>query len=143
MQVHRILATKGTEVTTVDPDTSVAEVVNELAKHGIGAIVVSEDGESIVGIVSERDVVRRLAKEPETLLELPVSEIMTSSVYTCDPKDQMETLMATMTHKRIRHVPVLKDDKLVGIISIGDVVKFRLQDLETENQQLVEYISGR
>ncbi len=143
MQVNRILATKGTEVTTVAPDTSIAEVVSELAKHGIGAIVVSEDGESIAGIVSERDVVRRLAKEPETLLELPVSEIMTSSVYTCDPKDQMETLMATMTHKRIRHVPVLKNDKLVGIISIGDVVKFRLQDLETENQQLVEYISGR
>jgi CBS domain-containing protein len=143
MQVHRILATKGSKVTTVAPDTSIAEVVNELAKHGIGAIVVSEDGESIAGIVSERDVVRRLATEPETLLELPVSEIMTSSVYTCEPKDQMETLMATMTHKRIRHVPVLKDDKLVGIISIGDVVKFRLQDLETENQQLVEYISGR
>ncbi|MFV1989903.1 MAG: CBS domain-containing protein [Acidimicrobiales bacterium] len=143
MQVQRILASKGSEVTTVAPDTTISDVVAALAKHRIGAIVVSEDGESIAGIVSERDVVRRLAKEPETLMKLAVSEIMTTSVYTCGPEDQMDSLMVVMTDKRIRHVPVLKSDKLIGIISIGDVVKCRLQNLETENQQLVEYISGR
>lgn len=143
MQVRRILAMKGTEAETVIPSTKISDVLAKLAEFNFGALVVSVDGKSIDGIVSERDIVRRLAQEPDAVLSLPVSDLMTTTVHCCSPDDKLDDLMAIMTDKRIRHVPVREDGDLAGMISIGDVVKCRVQELETTNQQLVDYISGR
>jgi CBS domain-containing protein len=140
MQVQGILAVKGSDVATVEPGASVRDAVAQLRDRGVGALVVSADGRSIDGIVSERDVVRRLADGPE-VLDVEVRAVMTADVYTCGPTDTVDALMALMTEHRIRHVPVVDDARhLVGIISIGDVVKQRLGDLEGENRALVEYI---
>jgi CBS domain-containing protein len=140
MQVQGILAVKGSDVATVEPVSSVRDAVAQLRDRGIGALVVSADGRSIDGIMSERDVVRRLADGPE-VLDVEVREVMTADVYTCGPTDTVDALMALMTEHRIRHVPVVDGERhLVGIISIGDVVKQRLGDLEGENRALVEYI---
>jgi CBS domain-containing protein len=140
MQVQVILAVKGSDVATVGPDVSVRDAVTQLRDRGVGALVVSTDGQSIDGIVSERDVVRRLADGPE-VLDVDVRAVMTSDVYTCGPTDTVGALMALMTEHRIRHVPVVDAERhLIGIISIGDVVKQRLGDLEGENRALVEYI---
>lgn len=144
MRISSLLQTKGAAVATVAPSAPVSEVVHRLADHGVGALVVSDDGAGIVGIVSERDVVRRLHEHGGTVLERPVAEIMTVDVRTCGLGDLVEELMATMTEHRIRHVPVLDDGRLVGIVSIGDVVKVRLGELETERSTLLEYLhSGR
>jgi CBS domain-containing protein len=140
MQVQGILADKGNDVATVAPDVVVRDAVGQLRDRGIGALVVSADGRSIDGIVSERDVVRHLADGPE-VLDVEVRTVMTSDVYTCGPTDTVDQLMALMTQHRIRHVPVVDDEgHLLGIVSIGDVVKQRLGDLEGENRALVEYI---
>jgi CBS domain-containing protein len=140
MQVQGILAVKGSDIATVTPDISVREAVARLRDRGVGALVVSEDGHSIDGIVSERDIVRRLADGPE-VLDVQVRDVMTADVHTCGPTDTVEMLMALMTEHRIRHIPVVDDKRqLVGIVSIGDVVKQRLGDLEGENRALVEYI---
>jgi CBS domain-containing protein len=140
MQVQGILADKGNDVATVAPDITVRDAVGQLRDRGIGALVVSADGRSIDGIVSERDVVRHLADGPE-VLDVEVRTVMTSDVYTCAPIDTVDQLMALMTEHRIRHVPVVDDEgHLLGIVSIGDVVKQRLGDLEGENRALVEYI---
>ena len=140
MRINQVLAAKAIqEVVTVSPDASVREMLGLLAAHNVGALVVSNDGKRLAGIVSERDVVRRLT-EVENLLDAPVSSIMTTDVHTCDGEHPVNDLMLVMTERRIRHVPVIKDDVLVGIISIGDVVKNRMQELEFERDQLDSYV---
>jgi CBS domain-containing protein len=141
MRISEILRSKGGEVTTVEPEAKVRQLLALLAEHNIGAVVVSTDGKTIEGIASERDIVRRLNERGAGLLDEPVSAIMTATVRTCDPGDKVEDLRATMTEHRIRHVPVVRDGELAGIVSIGDVVKSAIAELETEREQLVHYIS--
>jgi len=142
MRINQVLAGKGSsEVVTVRPDASVRELIGMLADHNIGALVVSGDGARVDGIVSERDVVRRL-HEDEHVLDSPVSAIMTADVHTCEGDQPVTSLMAVMTDQRVRHVPVVKDGKLAGIVSIGDVVKSRMSELEFERDQLDSYVHG-
>ena len=139
-----MLRDKGDFVATIPPEATVTEVLAGLAEHGVGALVVTPDGEHIAGIVSERDIVRALHHRGTTILSEPVSTVMTADVHTCSPDASVDSLMAVMTERRIRHVPVVVDGALTGIVSIGDVVKHRVHDLEDENTKLVEYIqSGR
>ena len=126
---------------TISPDASVRELIALLAEHNVGALIVSADGTSVDGIVSERDVVRRLVEHDE-VLQGPVSQIMTSSVETADEQGLLDDLMKTMTERRIRHVPILTDGRLTGIISIGDIVKYRIDQLEFERDQLDHYVHG-
>ena len=140
MQIAQLLRRKGQEVATVDREATVAAVLTLLAERGIGALVVSPDGETIEGIVTERDVVRALPEQGAALLDQPVSAVMTSAVRTCVPTASVHDLARTMTDHRIRHVPVTEDGRMVGIVSIGDVVKARLDELEQERAQLVDYI---
>jgi CBS domain-containing protein len=138
MRVSSILKSKGTHVETTRPDTTVFSVVWALKTKGIGALVVSEDGATPLGVVSERDIVRGLTEHGPQLLGLPVSRVMTSPVITCAPEDTVTALMARMTRHRIRHLPVLEGGRLRGIVSIGDVVKHRLDELELEANVLRE-----
>ncbi|WP_084956359.1 CBS domain-containing protein [Thermoactinospora rubra] len=140
MLIGTILRAKGSQVTTVRPDATVKELLAKLAEHNIGAVVVSADGASIDGIVSERDVVRRLHDRGAEVLDGPVSEIMTSQVRTCGPNVNVDELRRTMTEHRIRHVPVVDNGRMVGIVSIGDVVKSAIEELETEKASLVDYL---
>lgn len=142
MRIADVLARKGGTVVTIAPDRTVRELLALLAEHGIGAVVVSGDGTSVAGIVSERDVVRRLHAAGDAVLDGAVSAIMTVDVHTCTPDDTVEGLMETMTARRFRHVPVVVDGELVGIMSIGDVVKRRLEHLQAERDQLTAYIQS-
>jgi CBS domain-containing protein len=142
MNVEIILKTKGSEVATTKPDAPLAAVAGELATRKIGALVVSADGNSVDGIVSERDIVRSIAESGAAALDKPVSTVMTRDVFTCSQKDSMQDLMATMSKKRIRHLPVTEDGKLCGMISIGDVVKYRLEEVEYEAEALRGFIAG-
>ena len=139
MRISDVLRSKGSDVATVDPGLSVSGLIAELARHNVGAMVVVEH-EAVVGIVSERDVVRQINERGSALLNAPVAEIMTSSVVTCDPHDSVDSLAETMTERRIRHMPVLDEGRLVGIVSIGDVVKSRISQLESDREQLESYI---
>lgn len=140
MRIRQLLRRKGGEVATVDAEASVRTALDLLAERGIGALVVSADGRGVDGIVSERDVVRALHRRGAELLADPVSSVMTAQVHTCVPDAGVEELARTMTERRVRHVPVVEDGVLVGIVSIGDVVKARLDQLEEERAQLVGYI---
>ncbi|MEV7007560.1 CBS domain-containing protein [Streptosporangium sp. NPDC051022] len=140
MLIGAILQAKGSNVATVHPGATVTELLAVLAGNNIGAAVVSEDGFSIVGIVSERDVVRRLHDRGAGVLGASVASIMTTEVRTCAPDAQVEDLRQTMTTHRIRHVPVVAEGRLVGIVSIGDVVKSAIETLETEKAYLVDYL---
>ncbi|MBW4722251.1 CBS domain-containing protein [Saccharothrix obliqua] len=140
MRIADVLRSKGSAVAAVGAGASVAELVAALAEHNVGAMVVLGDA-GIVGIVSERDVVRRLCDRGGALLEAPVAEIMTTEVFTCSPKDTVDGLTVLMTERRIRHVPVVDDGALVGIVSIGDVVKSRISQLEEGHDQLTAYIA--
>ena len=142
MNVEIILKTKGNEVATTKPDATLAEVAGELSSRRIGALVVSGDGQSVDGIISERDIVRAVAESGAEALSKPVSTAMTSDVFTCSRHDSMEELMKTMSGKRIRHLPVTEDDRLCGMISIGDVVKYRLEEVEYEAEALRGFIAG-
>lgn len=140
MKISDVLKSKtSSEVVTTSPTQTVRELVALLAEKNIGAVVVSEDGSAVAGIVSERDVVRRLA-EPGGLLDAPVSQIMTSDVFTAEPGDSLDSLMQLMTERRIRHVPVVSDGALVGVVSIGDVVKHKITQLQFERDQLDSYV---
>lgn len=142
MNVQSILGSKGTDVVTVRDDISLADAATALRDHRVGALIVSNDGQHIDGIISERDVVRALANHGATALGRPVSSAMSADVVTCRADDAVESLMVSMTERRIRHIPVIDDDAVLGgVISIGDVVKGRLGQLETENQQLYDYIT--
>ena len=143
MLIVTMLRSKGDFVATVPPTATVRELLGILAEHRIGAVVVSS-GDAIAGIVSERDVVRHLVAAGGELLDRPVSAIMTTDVVTCRGDTPVDELMATMTDRRIRHVPVVDDDgALVGIVSIGDLVKSRISELESERDDLVGYIGTR
>ncbi|GAA0935795.1 CBS domain-containing protein [Actinocorallia libanotica] len=140
MRIADILRAKGDQVATVPPQATVRDLLAALAGHNIGAVVVSPDGVVIEGIVSERDVVRRLHEHGAALLDSPVSAIMSSPVRTCAPGDAVEGLRRVMTEHRVRHLPVVAGGRLAGIVSIGDVVKSAIDQLETEREQLVGYI---
>lgn len=142
MRITDVLRNKGNLVVTIAPDKSVSELLDQLAEHGVGALVVSQDGSTVEGIVSERDVVRRLQQLGADLLAHPVSDIMTANVHTAVPQTDLEDLMRLMTDRRFRHVPVVEDGSLVGIVSIGDVVKHRIDYLQAERDQLTAYITG-
>jgi CBS domain-containing protein len=140
MLIGTILQSKGTGVATVRPQATVSELLARLAELNIGAVVVSEDGVTIAGIVSERDVVRRLHERGAGILNEPVSTIMTVDVRTCPPDANVEDLRHMMTNHRVRHVPVVRGGRLVGIVSIGDVVKCTIEELEVEKEALVGYL---
>ena len=142
MQISQLLRHKGREVATIDGTENVRTALAVLADKGIGALVVSSDGRRIDGIVSERDVARGLHDRGAALLTEPVSSVMTAQVHTCPPDASVHDLAQTMTDKRVRHVPVVADGELLGIVSIGDVVKARLDELEEERRQLVDYIQS-
>jgi CBS domain-containing protein len=152
MTVQHVLKNKGSQVSTISPEATLTELVDELAEHRIGAMVVSADGKHIDGIVSERDIVRALRSDgglPSmresrlvALDRVTVAEIMTSEVTTCKPETSIDEVMTTMTSGRIRHVPVLgEEESLVGIVSIGDIVAARISHLEWERSALVDYVT--
>jgi len=142
MNVETILGTKGRAVATIRPEDTVGAAVEALVSGNIGALVASEDGEHVDGIVSERDIVHALARHGDALLALTVAEVMTRSVVTCDPTESVAELMAEMTNRRIRHLPVVENGLLCGIVSIGDVVKNRLDEIEYEARSLRSFIAG-
>jgi CBS domain-containing protein len=141
MRIADVLRRKGTTVATIRPEATVTELLAELAAHNVGALPVV-DGGSLIGIVSERDVVRRLHAGGPALLEATVADIMTTEVTTCSPSDDVGDLAAVMTSRRFRHLPVLVEGELAGIVSIGDLVKARIDLLESEREQLQSYIAG-
>ena len=143
MRVREILSSKSIgEVFTIRPDATVAVLLTTLADLNIGALVVSSDGSHMEGIVSERDIVRKLGNFSESA-NVTVGEIMTTDVRVCEPDDTLDELMGIMTEYRVRHVPVLDGDVLVGVLSIGDAVKSRMDQLEFERDQLTHYLHGQ
>lgn len=141
MKISEVVRSKGDNVVTIRPDQTVSDLLSLLAEHRIGAVVVSSDGEAVDGIVSERDVVRHLHSAGSDILGGAVDQIMTKEVFTCGHDEQLADIESTMTERRIRHVPIVEDGKLRAIISIGDVVKQRINSLSAERDQLVEYIN--
>jgi CBS domain-containing protein len=142
VHISDVLRGKGTDVVTVTPDTTVRDLLEVLAEFGIGAAVVSAGGGAVDGIVSERDVVRAMAARGAAVLSEDLSTIMTRDVICADPRDHVDGLMQIMTQGRFRHVPVLVEGRLAGIVSIGDVVKSRLAELEVERDSLASYINA-
>jgi CBS domain-containing protein len=142
MRISDVLRVKGTEVVTVTADTTVRRLLAVLAEHRIGAVVVSADGTSVDGIASERDIARALAKRGAAVMSEPVTAIYTPEVFTVTPQTSIEEVMRMMTEHRVRHAPVVADGRLRGIVSIGDVVKTRIDELETERAALTDYITG-
>jgi len=138
--VHSILSRKGATVFTIEPTASIAYAAKSLADHGIGALVVTGADGRTVGIISERDIVRALSARGTAVLETPVAEVMTRKVMSCSRQDKLVDLMQRMTEGKFRHFPVIEDGKLIGIVSIGDVVKSRLEQMEQESNALREYI---
>lgn len=142
LKISAILERKGGEVVTISPDAMLLAAANMLSEHNIGALVVSADGTGVDGIISERDLVRELARLGTGAVKRTVADVMSRDITTCAPDATLDDLMSTMTERRIRHVPILQDDALVGIVSIGDVVKARLDMLEVEKQSLEQYVTG-
>ena len=142
MNVDAILKVKGDAIVTIRPTATLAEAVRLLCQKRIGALVVSANGTEPQGILSERDIVHGLGKEGAALLERRVEDLMTKTVVTCGPQDRVADLMALMTERRIRHIPVLRNGKLAGLVSIGDVVKNRLDEIELETTSLKAYVAG-
>ncbi len=140
MKIEDVVRAKGTDVVTIEPSATVKQLVDLLAEHNIGAVVVSSDGRHIDGIVSERDVVRRLASAGGRVLEAEVAEIMTKTVKTCVPADSIEDTAREMTYSRIRHMPVVINGELRALVSIGDVVKYRIDQLTDERNHLLGYL---
>jgi CBS domain-containing protein len=141
MTVKTILSGKGTNVVTIEPNADLAAAVMLLAEKRIGALVVIGAEGRLIGILSERDIVRALAKHDAAALELPLTEAMTRKVVTCVGSETLSVVMERMTEGKFRHVPVVEGDRLVGIVSIGDVVKRRLEEMEREQSALREYIA--
>jgi len=144
MYVRDILSTKGGRVTTIKPDAQISTTSKLLSQHRIGAVLVTDATDKIMGIISERDIVRGLASHGGAVSELSVTDLMTRDVRSCAPGDTISDIMVVMTTHRIRHLPVLEDGKLVGIVSIGDVVKYRLDEAKHEVESLRDYVlAGR
>ncbi|MBF6449086.1 CBS domain-containing protein [Nocardia elegans] len=142
MRISEVLRNKGADVVTIAPEATVDRLLAVLAEHNVGAVVVCGAGGALDGIVSERDVVRCLHRQGAQLLDRPVSDIMTAIVHTCSPEDRVESLRATMTEHRIRHLPVVDHGRMVGIVSIGDVVKSAISELQDEREHLEHYLQG-
>ncbi len=141
MRIGEVIKAKSSQdVITITPEAGVRDLLALLAEHNVGALIVSADGSSMAGIVSERDVVRHL-HDDGTVINNTVGAIMTSVVETCDSSTELDELMGTMTSRRIRHVPVVDDGKLTGIVSIGDVVKHKMSQLQFERDQLDSYVN--
>lgn len=140
MHVRQILGAKSGRLVTTAPDATIAEVAQVLRDHGIGAIPVVDDGGALVGIISERDIVKALPQHGTALVDVTVDALMTRSVQTCTPEETVEAVMERMTAGRFRHLPVVEDAALIGIISIGDAVKSRLEELRAERDALSDYI---
>lgn len=140
MTVKAILSLKGTEVLTIEPTKNLADAVNLLSEHSIGALVVTGADRRVVGIVSERDIVHELAAHGAASLELPLTDVMTRRVMTCGMGDTISSVMEHMTQGKFRHMPVVEQGRLAGIVSIGDVVKHRLHQMESEQSALRDYI---
>ena len=141
MRVKSILSAKGDEVVKITSAATIQATLQLLKTHNFGALVVSEDGETVTGIISERDLVRAMVDHGAGLLDMTVSDLMTRHVQTCSPDDDIEDVMDTMTHGRFRHVPVTEGGKLVGVVSIGDLVKHRMGELVDETKALREYVT--
>lgn len=141
MIVDAILRAKGARVETARPEWTVLQAVQKLTEHGVGALVVSTDGRRIAGIISERDVMRQIASGGPATLDKTVDAVMVRDVITCTRSDTVTQLMTVMTERRIRHLPVVENENLVGIISIGDVVKRRIEESEYETEALRQYIA--
>ncbi len=141
MRISDVLRVKGNRVVTLPPEAPVSNLVDLLTTNKIGAMVVSSNGKTVLGIVSERDVVRALAEHGPELMHRQVSDIMTADVVTCEPQASLVELLGVMTERRFRHVPVLIDGELSGLVSIGDLVKFRIDELRLERDLLETYIS--
>ena len=141
MNILEVIRRKGSDVLSIRPEATVRELVSVLHEHNIGALVCM-DGERLAGIVSERDIIHGLAQEGAALLDSPVSTIMTTAVETCSESDDLERLAERMTELRIRHLPVVEEGKVTAIVSIGDVVKQRLEDLQAEREHLIDYVSS-
>jgi CBS domain-containing protein len=141
MKISDILRHKGATVLTISAADAMTDLLSMLSEHRVGALVVL-DGSAVAGIVSERDVVRRLAERGAAVLEATVGDIMTTDVVSCGPQDSIDSVAETMTERRIRHMPVISDGELVGIVSIGDVVLSRIRQLEQDRGQLEQYITG-
>lgn len=142
MNVEAILRSKGDRVATIAPRATIAVAAATLRREGVGALVASQDGVTVDGILSERDIVQGLANLGTALLDAKVETLMTRRVFTCTPRDSVADLAAEMTQRRIRHIPVLRDGALAGIVSIGDVVKARLDEMEYETSSLRSFIAG-
>ena len=142
MRISDVLRVKGRQVVTVTPDMDVRHLLAVLAEHRIGAVVVSHDGTAVDGIASERDIVGALARRGAAVMSEPVTAIYTAEVHTVTPETSLEEVMRIMTERRIRHAPVVADGVLRGIVSIGDVVKNRIDELETERAALTDDITG-
>jgi CBS domain-containing protein len=142
MNVAAILRNKGNAIETIRPDWSVSQACARLTELRIGALVVSEDGRQVDGIISERDVIRHISRAGADILDLHISDIMIRKVVTCTSEDNIAHLMETMTEHRIRHLPVVEDDELIGLVSIGDVVKHRIRETEHEAEALKAYIAA-
>jgi CBS domain-containing protein len=143
MRVADVLAVKGTDVFTIDRHRSVLDAAASLREHAIGALIVTGGGQPVAGILSERDIVRGLAQYGHEVLQHAVADLMSTEVVTCALETTIAELMALMTQHRIRHLPVTSDGRPIAMISIGDVVKFRLGELERDRQELLEYVQGR
>jgi CBS domain-containing protein len=141
MKISDILRYKGSVVVTIEPDADVRVVLSQLAVHNVGALVVSQD-DTVIGIVSERDIVRKLNEMGNAVLGAKVADIMTASVVSCASEDSLDQVASSMTELRIRHMPVIDDGRLVGIVTIGDVVLSRTRQLEQDRAQLEQYITG-
>lgn len=143
MDIRRILARKGNDVQTIGPRATIGEAVDRMVEVGISALVVTEDGATIAGIVSDRGIIRAMARRGTDILTDRVATVMTAEVITCTPDDSIESVMQTMTGRRIRHIPVVDDDGLlIGLVSIGDAVKHRLDEMAEETEAMREYIAG-
>jgi CBS domain-containing protein len=142
MNVEAILRSKGRAVATIGPDAPITAALAALTERNIGALVVSADGEAVDGIISERDIVRGLADRGGAFLGGQVAAAMTRPVVTCSPQDNVADLMALVTNRRVRHLPVVEDGRLCGIVSIGDLVKSRLDEIEHEARSLRSFIAG-
>jgi len=141
MLVNRILSIKGSNVVSIAPDRTLGEAAKLLSEKRIGALLVCDEGQPVLGIVSERDIVRAISAQGAQALSEPVSRFMTENVVTCTTKTQINDVMEIMTREKFRHVPVVENGSLLGIVSIGDVVKLRLEEIEAEAQAIKEYIA--
>lgn len=140
MTVHNMLTRKSSTIYTIEQAAPIASAIESLSDHGIGVLIVTETEGKMVGIISERDIVRAVTAKGKAALEIPVSEFMTREVKSCTRPDKLVDIMQRMSEGRFRHFPVLEDGQLVGVISIGDVVKSRIEELEQEKNALHEYI---